>query len=132
MRRQARELAVCALFQVEFAPQVNLSELLQLLDSGQEVADLDYAELLVSGVIEHKEELDRLISSFSKHWSLSRMSVVDRNVLRMACFELRFGSETIDSAVVINEAVAVGKKFGSSDSSSFINGVLDAVARELA
>ena len=85
---------------------------------------------LVNGVLETKGELDALIDRFSKNWDISRMSCVDRNVMRIAVFELRY-CDDIPPKVSINEAVDVGKKFGTEESGAFINGIMDSIRGEL-
>ena len=81
---------------------------------------------LVEGVIETRPEIDAIIESYSSNWKVSRMSGVDRNVMRIAVFELISCSE-IPSKVSINEAIDIGKKFGTDESGAFINGILDSV-----
>ena len=85
---------------------------------------------MVAGVGTHQEALDEVIVKASINWRLDRMPRVDRNVLRIAVFELLHTTET-PVAVVINEAIEIGKRFGTEDSGSFINGILDRVAQEL-
>jgi len=93
------------------------------------VAD-DFIKRLVQGVLEHCPELDRLIEEYSEHWRLDRIDMIDRNILRMALFELLY-CEEIPPKVTINEAIDLGKRFGSEDSGSFINGILDRVQNEV-
>ena len=81
---------------------------------------------LVKGVLESRGELDNLIERFSKNWKISRMSCVDRNVMRIAVYELLY-CEDIPPKVSINEAVDVGKKFGTEESGAFINGIMDSI-----
>lgn len=81
---------------------------------------------LVNGVLETRPEIDALIERFSKNWKINRMSCVDRNVMRIAVYELLY-CEDIPPKVSINEAVDVGKKFGTEDSGAFINGIMDSV-----
>lgn len=98
---------------------------------GQPEADpptREFAERLVGGVVKERARLDRAIADHARHWRLERMAVVDRNVLRLAAWELLCDPET-PAAVVIDEAVEVARRFGSEQSSSFINGILDAVRR---
>ena len=90
-----------------------------------------FAERLVHGVAGRQPELDRWIVASAENWRLERMAVVDRNVLRLAVYEMVEDPDT-PAAVVIDEAVEIAKKFGSSDSGSFINGVLDSIRRRLA
>ena len=91
---------------------------------------LAFTEELVRGFETHKREIDKLLQRHSKNWRLDRMAWVDRNVLRLAAYELMFIKET-PPKVVINEAIDLGKKFGSSESGSFINGILDSIHHEL-
>ena len=89
-----------------------------------------FAEGLVEGVIDRREALDRIIGEAAEHWRLERMAVVDRNILRMAVYELAWLPDT-PAAVVLDEAIEVGKKYGSEQSGSFINGILDAVRKRI-
>jgi transcription antitermination protein NusB len=85
---------------------------------------------LVEGVWEQKEAIDRTIRRHSQHWRLDRMSSVDRNILRLAVYELQFEGDTPPKAA-INEAIDLGKRFGSEESSAFINGILDSILAEI-
>jgi N utilization substance protein B len=87
-----------------------------------------FAEGLVRGVAARRVALDAVIAGSSEHWRIERMAVVDRNVLRMAIYELLWERET-PAAVVIDEAIEVAKRFGGEESGAFVNGVLDAVRR---
>jgi N utilization substance protein B len=87
-----------------------------------------FAERLVHGVLAHRDFLDRVVRASAEHWRIERMAVVDRNVLRMGVYELVYETDT-PPVVVIDEAIEVAKKFGSVESGSFINGVLDDVRR---
>jgi len=89
-----------------------------------------FAERIVLGVVEHCEEIDRIVETYSENWRLDRMTIIDRNILRIATFELLYCSET-PPKVVLNEAIDLGKRFGSDDSGSFINGILDRVQRDV-
>ncbi len=151
-RRQAR---ICAL-QVQYAldvlpqssnealryyrtgfidPLYTLHELLGPMDD-QTRADqeekhdelFEFTERLIEGIEDNKEHLDELIQSSSRNWKLSRMAIVDRNILRIAAFELTELPD-IPKRVSINEAIELGKLFGSQDSGSFINGVLDKISQ---
>jgi N utilization substance protein B len=90
----------------------------------------EFAEQIVLGVLEHGREIDRLIERYSENWRLHRMNIVDRNILRMATFELLYCNE-IPPKVTINEAIDLGKRYGSEDSGSFINGILDRLQKEV-
>lgn len=89
----------------------------------------EYAEMLVLGVREHREEIDKLIERLSVDWPLARQPAVDRNTLRLAVFEIAH-VESTPPVVVVNEAVEIVKKFSTADSGKFINGVLAAYLRE--
>lgn len=91
---------------------------------------LSFSKHLVLGVCENKEALDRLISRSSKHWRLERMSRVDRTILRLGAFEI-LAMKDIPPKVSIDEAVELGKKYGTEDSGSFINGILDNIYNNL-
>lgn len=86
-----------------------------------------YLQHLVREVASYLEELDALIVRYSEHWRLERMTLVDRNLLRLAAFELLFKKGRVPPKVVINEAIELAKRFGSEDSSAFVNGILDQI-----
>lgn len=132
MRRQSRELALQILFQIEFTPDVSVPELLDLIGANIDKESIAYAQEIVDGVRDKKESLDRKIQSFSSHWKIERMALVDRNLLRMAAFEMLEAGEKLKPSIVINEAIELAKKFGSTDSSAFVNGILDQIAKESA
>lgn len=129
MRRQSRELALQILFQTEFTSSISTDDLLSLYEEAVSRDVLDYANILIHGVKENQNKIDELIQSISSHWSLNRMSIVDRNILRLAAFELRFASEKMKPNIAINEAVEIAKKFSTTESSSFVNGILDTLAK---
>jgi N utilization substance protein B len=88
-----------------------------------------FARELVHGVVAHREKLDPLVSRHATHWRLDRMAAVDRNILRLAAYETLYTSTP--AAVVIDEAVGLARRFGGDASPGFVNGVLDALAREV-
>jgi N utilization substance protein B len=90
----------------------------------------EFAQGLVEGVMKEREALDRIIAGSADHWRVERMAVVDRNILRVAVYELAWLPDT-PSVVVLDEAIEVGKKYGSEQSGSFINGILDAVRKRI-
>ena len=99
----------------------------------QELADprtAQFSENLVKGVLAHKEMIDALIAKHATHWKINRMPVVDKNVLRLAAFELKDSPDT-PLKVILNEAIEIAKKFGAEESAGFINGVLDQIAKEV-
>lgn len=130
MRHQSRELALQILFQIEFAPQIEYAEFLEVFEQTFAQDLIDYAELLINGVKEHREKIDALIQSTSQHWKMSRMAIVDRNILRMAVFEMKFMSSPLKPSIAINEAVELAKRYSTTESSAFVNGLLDQIAKE--
>ncbi|HUM03152.1 MAG TPA: transcription antitermination factor NusB [Thermoanaerobaculia bacterium] len=128
-RRKARELALQLLYQNDLAatpPEEMFRRTEEFLIARPEVQE--YAARLVLGTLKRREELDEKLSERSEHWRLGRMPAVDRNLLRLALYELLFEPET-PAAVVINEAVEIAKKFSTPSSGSFVNGVLDGIRR---
>ena len=130
-RRKSRETALQVLYQLNITKQDVHTAFVQFWEHflSDGVAD-DFIKRLVQGVLEHCPELDRLIEEYSEHWRLDRIDMIDRNILRMALFELLY-CEEIPPKVTINEAIDLGKRFGSEDSGSFINGILDRVQNEV-
>jgi len=130
-RRKARELALQALYQVDFYSK-NSKEALELFWQEQKAEEeaIAFAHHLVEGVCQREQEINHLIEEHSEHWKLSRMSRVDRNILRMAVWEL-MEMEDIPCKVTIDEAIELGKKYGSSESGAFINGILDQILKKL-
>lgn len=128
-RRQARELALQILFQTEFAPQISLQTFLSVFEPSLDAEVLSYADLLVKGVTANKAAIDSKIQSASAHWKVERMATIDRNILRVAVYEMKLASELIKENIAINEAVEIAKKYGTSDSASFVNGLLDQVSK---
>lgn len=90
---------------------------------------IEFARSLVSGVRRNREELDALLAAAAENWSLSRMAAADRNILRIAAFEMVY--TTTPRAAIINEAVELAKRYGSAQSAAFANGVLDRLLRDL-
>ena len=130
-RRKAREIALQVLYGLNFV-DIDVQKALDLF-WGNFVAPKaakEFAAFLVQGTCEHKEELDKLIAGCSDNWSLGRMSKVDINILRLAAFEFLY-CDDIPPKVTLNEAVDLGKTFGSENSGSFINGILDALNLKL-
>ena len=126
-RRSSRELALKFLYQFELNGG-DLDEQIKLFlerNSSQEDVANFMKELVVS-LIDKMEEIDEIIQKFSDHWILDRMTVIDRNILRMGACELLFNFST-PPKVVINEAIDIAKKYGNEDSPEFINGILDKV-----
>ncbi len=129
MRRQSRELALQILFQTEFAPQISYAQFLEVYETTFTDDVIDYADQLIQGVKKNITELDQKIQAYSQNWKLERMALIDKNLLRMAVFEMKFLNPPVESKVVINETLEIAKKFSTTESSSFINGLLDAIAK---
>ena len=134
-RTKSRELALQLLYQVDvrredadalfddfWQREFNLND--EIDDSIKE-----FSTVLVKGVLENLSAIDSVISSYAENWELKRMAVIDRNVIRMATFEL-LHLEDIPPKVSINEAVDLAKKYGDIDSGKFVNGILDKINRE--
>lgn len=128
-RRLSRELALQALFFFDMDKCDSKDALAAFCDTNKEKLTPGvepFFKDLVDGVLENKQHIDELINKYSKNWKISRMPVVDRNIMRMATFEL-LKRPDVPNTVTINEAVEIGKKFGTKDSGPFINGVLDRI-----
>ena len=129
VRRKARETALQVLYKIDIAeggsPEAFGPDM-EGLAPGTEARS--YCELLVNGVVGHGKEIDSVIEARSENWTLERMAVVDRNILRLSVFELLYTDTPYK--VIIDEAVELAKRFGSEESSSFINGVIDRIRKE--
>ena len=130
-RRKAREYALQLLFQIDFTnKQIDLKELEEFWSDKKEKRDVrGFTEDLVKGTLERINEIDRMIEKVTENWLLKRMAAVDRNILRFAAYEILYRKD-IPSAVTINEAIEIAKKYSSIESASFLNGVLDRLAKE--
>lgn len=128
-RRMARQAALEVLYQIEVSDALP-DEVFNTRQrvKGQPVADFTYN--VVKGVISNKEYIDKLIDQCSENWSIDRISVIDKNIMRIAIFEM-INEHDIPFSISINEAVELAKKFGSEDSGKFINGVVAKVATTL-
>ena len=144
-RTQAREFALQILYQEDIShSDINevfedfwkdKSDLIPMIEEptppGEHENDTDvrqYAERIVRGTIEKLEWIDQTIEKFTEHWEIKRMAYVDRNILRLATYEMMFIDE-IPVKVAINEAVELAKRYGEADSSKFVNGILDKIAK---
>ncbi len=156
MRREARERAVQFLFQHDVNPPQDLERAMNDFWDSQRTAALEqekgkatwgekielppptahetsvrlFAEPLIRGAIEHRERLDAEIARHTKNWDMNRMAVVDRNILRLAVYEMLF-REDIPPVVSINEAIDIAKKFSTDESGKFVNGILDKIKGDL-
>ena len=127
IRRRSRELAMQALFYMDMSKN-DSQEMVKLFrdNFAHSKNALPFFLKLVNGVIDNRSEIDYIIEQFSSNWKIGRMSCVDRNIMRLAVYELRFCKD-IPSKVSINEAIDIGKKFGTEESGAFINGILDSI-----
>lgn len=126
-RRQGRETALQALYLCDTG-RMSVEEAFRIVSYGSPADEktLAFARELAEGAEAHKDDLDRRIQEVAKNWSLERMAVVDRNILRLASFELLHNPAT-PVKVVIDEALEVSKSFSGAESSKFINGILDKI-----
>ncbi len=130
-RRRARELALRILYQWEIQKGDIEPQIEDFWKQNPAHADVQsFAERLANGVYKHIEEIDSIIERFSENWTMDRISVIDKNIMRGAVYEMLYEKE-IPSRVSINEAIEIAKKYGTEDSSQFVNGILDRVKSEL-
>ena len=137
IRRVAREMVLQSLFQMDFT-QAEPAEALAIAlevqqdeEKSEEAAKaVKYAEKVLKGTAEKLTEIDALIGKYAINWDVKRMPGIDRNILRMAIYEMRFADEKVPVNVAVNEAVELAKMFGTDKSARFINGVLGKLMRE--
>ena len=131
-RRKAREIALQFLYQLDLSGDEDPAPSAAEFWARHPIADdaREFADALVRGTKANQPKIDQIIAQFTEHWDLDRMAVVDRNILRVAAYELLWRSD-VPAKVAINEAIEIAKKFGTAESSRFINGVLDRIRREL-
>ena len=128
-RTKARECALQILYQIDLSgsnAQDCVKNYWENYQKDGEPPVKEFAELLVFGVRDNMERIDKIVSSYAENWQLNRMAVVDRNILRLATFELLYRDD-IPPKVSINEAIDIAKKFGDQDSGKFVNGILDKI-----
>ena len=128
-RTHARELALMILYQTEIT-KFPVEESLQIFWEEHQTEEevKSFAISLVKGTVEHLKRIDEVISLHADNWELSRMAAVDRNILRLASYELLYLKE-VPPKVSLNEAVDLAKKFGDTESGRFVNGVLDRISK---
>jgi N utilization substance protein B len=126
-RRKAREVTLQVLYELDVQP-ISIEEAIGRFWANFEAPEeaRDFSSLLIEGAWSHREEIDNLISGSSENWTMARMSRVDKSILRMAVYELLFCPD-IPPKVTLNEAIDLGKVYGSENSGAFINGILDAL-----
>lgn len=136
-RSHSREYALQLLYQVEITADLGHDQILDFwrqLDENRESGAIDpevkkFSGELVDLVRANRADIDRMIESCAEHWDMKRMAVVDRNILRLGVAEIVYSTDT-PARVAINEAIELAKKFGDSESSRFVNGVLDQIAKK--
>ena len=139
-RTEARETAFKALYQLEFTPsdEEDFYESLSIenaIEEGKKVQQrrLTYIENAVKGTRKYLKEIDEMIKPYlKKGWTLERLSTADRNIIRLAVYEMKFAEDKLSAGIAINEAVELAKKYGADGSSRFVNGILNAIAKGLA
>ncbi|MCL5408910.1 MAG: transcription antitermination factor NusB [Candidatus Omnitrophica bacterium] len=131
IRRKSREDALKILYQLDISDNFKIPINLELFTSILNINSLskDFTITIVEGVIKNSQFIDNLISKFSLKWKLDRLLFIDKNILRIATYEIWFLPE-IPPAVSINEAIEISKKYGSQDSPQFINGLLNSIKEE--
>jgi N utilization substance protein B len=128
-RRKSRELALQMLFLLDVnkdGPNWR-NQFWELHPAPMEIRI--FADSLVDGVLKHQTDIDRLIQKHAQHWTLNRMSIIDRNILRCAIFELLMLSD-VPAKVTINEAIEIAKRYSDEESGAFVNGILDHIIKE--
>lgn len=129
-RRKARTVALEIIYQKEITG-ASLDEIIKnRIGAGENEPPCDFSMTLITGVIDHQEELDELITGHADNWALDRMPSLDRNIIRISLYEMLY-EDDIPFSVSINEAVELAKIYGTEDSGKFVNGVLGKIASEL-
>ena len=132
-RRRGRECALQVLYSLDLNSSLSTAQALahywRAFEDEKDPAIVSVAEDLVNGATTNQTEIDDIVQRASKNWRLDRMARVDRNLLRLATYELRFHPD-VPAKVVINEAIEVAKRFGTAESPAFVNGLLDRISQE--
>ena len=134
-RREARTIALRSLFALEFSPEQSPEETVRTMAEEEDIQDtrkkdLAYALALVNGVREHQEALDEELDGLDARWTLKRMNGIDRNLLRIAAWEMFYSPEPVPPAVAINEGVELAKIYGGDEAPAFINGLLGSLVKQ--
>lgn len=127
LRTKSREIALLLLYQTEISKEDYQSAFRKYIEQDSQKQEvIDFSLYLIEGVSKNTGGLDTIIKKYVQNWEISRMAVIDRNILRIGCFELLF-SDGVPPKVAINEAIELAKRFGDVDSPRFINGILDKI-----
>ncbi len=133
-RHLARTIAMQSLYERDFHGEraANIDDLIErnMAEFGPGLDDKGFTKELVNGVLKHQKDIDALITKYAPAWPLEQITIVDRNILRLGVFELKF-SENVPSKVAINEAIELAKTFGGESSGKFVNGVLGAIFKDM-
>lgn len=135
-RHNARQIVLQTLYELDFSNQLDAGFQAALeknvKESGKEIKEPDFLKNIIAGVLEHRKEIDAIISKVATEWPLDKINLVDRNVLRIGLFELLWGNHNeAPPKVAINEAIELAKNYSGPNSSKFINGVLGTVFKEI-
>ena len=130
-RSKARKRALDILFASELRSEDPVVALDRAIEAGEGPTN-DYTTTLVRGVVEHRERIDEVLTTYSKGWTLSRMPAVDRNVLRIGVYELLWGDDDVPDTVAVSEALHLVQDLSTDDSPAFVNGLLGSVMRDRA
>lgn len=134
-RREARTIALRSLFALDFNGDQPVEETVQFMAAEDDIQDanendLAYALTLVQGVRDHKDALDAELNTLNPDWQVERMNGIDRNLLRIADFEIYYGEEKVPAPAAINEAVELAKVYGGDESPAFVNGLLGSLVKK--
>ncbi|MGF9761078.1 transcription antitermination factor NusB [Microvirga sp. 0TCS3.31] len=130
-RSKARKRALDILFASELRSEDPVVALERAVEAGEGPTN-DYTTTLVRGVVEHRDRIDEVLTTYSKGWTLSRMPAVDRNVLRIGVYELLWGDDDVPPSVAVSEALHLVQDLSTDDSPAFVNGLLGSVQRDRA
>ena len=129
VRRKAREMALQALYAMDLMGRWDEAVSEPLYEKDRWPSSAKQAHRLLTGILEHREPIDEALGGHADHWSVSRMNLIDRNILRIAAYELLY-CDDIPMKVSINEAIELGKSYGTRETARFLNGILDRIARQ--
>ncbi|MCP3421355.1 transcription antitermination factor NusB [Nocardioides pinisoli] len=130
-RSKARKRALDILFASELRSEDPVVALERAIEAGEGPTN-DYTSTLVRGVVEHRERIDEVLTTYSKGWTLGRMPAVDRNVLRIGVYELLWGDDDVPDTVAVSEALHLVQDLSTDDSPAFVNGLLGSIQRDRA
>lgn len=128
-RSKARKRALDILFASELRSEDPVVALDRAIEAGEGPTN-DYTSTLVRGVVEHRDRIDEVLSTYSKGWTLGRMPAVDRNVLRIGVYELLWGDEDVPETVAVSEALHLVQDLSTDESPAFVNGLLGSIQRD--